>query len=135
MPAARTVRLFHEVRGDRDKPTLVLVRGLARTHRHWTRDFLDALAASFRLFLVDNRGVGRSAVGPLSTTTADMADDLAHAMTEAIVQFKDLEIRPLTSFPSLEGYKNDPGPAPEPTRTYKDSTDVGLEDPAFTGPG
>lgn len=57
----------------------------------------------------------------------------AHAMTEAIVQFKDLEIRPLTSFPSLDGYKSNPGPAPEPTRTYKDSTDVGLQDPAYTG--
>jgi hypothetical protein len=45
------------------------------------------------------------------------------------VQFKDMVIKPLTSFPDITGrFKTQPGPAPEPARTYKDSTKVGLPD-------
>jgi hypothetical protein len=57
----------------------------------------------------------------------------AHSGPPMTVQFKDLAIRPLTSFPSITGYKSSPSPAPAPARTYKDSTNVGMEDPAFPG--
>ena len=45
------------------------------------------------------------------------------------VQFKDIYIKPLTSFPNITGrFTSQPGPAPEPSRTYKDSTKVNLPD-------
>lgn len=45
------------------------------------------------------------------------------------VQFKDIVIKPLTSFPAVAGrFTTNPGPAPDPARTYKDSTKVNAPD-------
>lgn len=53
----------------------------------------------------------------------------AHAGPAMTVQFKDMVIRPLTSWPNLAGrFVSNPGPAPEPSRTYKDSTKVNFPD-------
>jgi hypothetical protein len=42
----------------------------------------------------------------------------AHAGPPMTLQFKDIEIRPLTSFPDIAGrFKTNPGPAPTPART------------------
>jgi hypothetical protein len=45
------------------------------------------------------------------------------------VQYKDIVIKPLKSFPDISRFATSPGPAPDPARTYKDSTKVNLQDP------
>jgi hypothetical protein len=54
-----------------------------------------------------------------------------HSGSPMTVEYKDLEIRDLTSLPDLSGYVTHPGPAPEPHQTYKDSTVVGMADVAL----
>ncbi|MBY8820751.1 3-keto-disaccharide hydrolase [Sphingomonas colocasiae] len=52
-----------------------------------------------------------------------------HKGPASTVQFKDIVIRPLTAFPDISGrFITRPSPAPEPRRTYKDSTKVNLPD-------
>lgn len=87
--------LYFELRGDDDAPTLVMIRGLGRSARHWPEPLLAALEEDFRLLLFDNRGVGRSrSLGavrgwaaalrqPLSTLT--MAADVVRVMDAASV--------------------------------------------------
>lgn len=74
-------RLYFETRGD--GPPLVLIRGLSRSLRFWTEDFLAPLAERYRLVLFDHRGIGRSPVDDARFTIADMADDLAAVMDAA----------------------------------------------------
>jgi hypothetical protein len=47
------------------------------------------------------------------------------------LQVTDMVIKPLTSLPDLSRFKTEPGPAPEPRRTYKDSTKVAMPDVAL----
>jgi len=55
-----------------------------------------------------------------------------HKGPASTVQFKDVVIRPLTSFPDITGrFITRPSAAPEPSRTYKDSTKVNLPDTAM----
>jgi hypothetical protein len=55
-----------------------------------------------------------------------------HKGPASTVQFKDVVIRPLTSFPNIAGrFITKPSAAPEPSRTYKDSTKVNLPDTAM----
>jgi hypothetical protein len=42
-----------------------------------------------------------------------------------------MEIRALTSMPDVSRFATEPGAAPEPTRTYKDSTKVAMPDVAL----
>ncbi|MEZ4225650.1 MAG: alpha/beta fold hydrolase [Polyangiaceae bacterium] len=70
------VRLYYEVLGSNTAPPLLMVRGLARTARHWG-SIVDALAAHFRVVVFDNRGIGRSSVPIPPYSTAAMADDAA----------------------------------------------------------
>jgi pimeloyl-ACP methyl ester carboxylesterase len=74
-------RLYFETRGDGEP--LVLIRGLSRSLRFWTEDFLGPLAARYRLVLFDHRGIGRSYVEDDGFTISDMADDLATVMDAA----------------------------------------------------
>jgi hypothetical protein len=56
----------------------------------------------------------------------------AHSGPPMAVQYKDIVIRPLKAAPKLEGrFRSTPGPAPEPRRTYKDSTRAALPDVAL----
>jgi hypothetical protein len=56
----------------------------------------------------------------------------AHGGPPMTVQFKDIEIKVLTSEPKTEGrFKSKPSPAPAPTQTYKDSNRAGLPDVAL----
>jgi hypothetical protein len=51
-----------------------------------------------------------------------------HSGDPMVLQIKDMAIRPLTALPDLSGYVTNPGPAPEPRQTYKDSTKVAMPD-------
>ncbi|MBA3897145.1 MAG: DUF1080 domain-containing protein [Sphingomonadaceae bacterium] len=45
------------------------------------------------------------------------------------VQYKDMNVKPLTRFPDIAGrFVSQPGPAPDPARTYKDFTKPGAPD-------
>jgi len=55
-----------------------------------------------------------------------------HKGPASTVQFKDIVIKPLTSAPNITGrFITKPSAAPEPSRTYKDSTKVNLPDTAM----
>lgn len=54
-----------------------------------------------------------------------------HAGKPMTLQLKDMEIKALTSMPDLSRFATEPGPAPEPARTYKDSTKVAMPDVAL----
>jgi hypothetical protein len=54
-----------------------------------------------------------------------------HAGKPMVLQLKDMEIKALTSLPDLSRFVTEPGPAPEPRRTYKDSTKVAMPDVAL----
>mgnify|MGYP003478046285 FL=1 len=69
-------RIAFSIHGDPSAPPLLMIRGLGRTSRHWGR-IVHELERSFRLVLIDNRGVGKSTVPVLPFTTRDMADDAA----------------------------------------------------------
>lgn len=54
-----------------------------------------------------------------------------HAGDPMVLQIKDMEIRAINKLPDLSGYVTQPGVAPEPRRTYKDSTKVAMPDVAL----
>ncbi|MBO9580119.1 MAG: DUF1080 domain-containing protein [Sphingobium sp.] len=52
-----------------------------------------------------------------------------HKGPPSTVQFKDIVIKPLTAMPNITGrFITKPSPAPEPRKTYKDSTQVNIAD-------
>lgn len=51
-----------------------------------------------------------------------------HAGDPMLLEVKDMVIKSLTSLPDLRRFVTDPGPAPEPAVTYKDSTRVAMPD-------
>jgi 3-oxoadipate enol-lactonase len=75
-------RIYYETRGADDAPWLVMIRGLTRSLLHW-KPVVDELSPHFRLLLVDNRGVGRSASVKVPFSTLDMANDVIRAMDAA----------------------------------------------------
>lgn len=87
MPHARhaDVSIYYEVHGDPAAPTLVMIRGLARSARFWL-DFTPRMKRSFRVVVLDNRGVGRSdkPLRPFSTRT--MADDVEAVLDHARIE-------------------------------------------------
>ena len=66
------VELYYEVRGS-GKP-LLLVAGLAADSAYWL-PVVDALAAKYRVILLDNRGSGRTTPLDAATGIGTMADD------------------------------------------------------------
>lgn len=75
-------RIYYEVRGRRESPPLVLLRGLGRSLAHWV-GVHDELEDRFRVVLIDNRGVGKSRAPLLPFTTANMATDVARVLDHA----------------------------------------------------
>jgi pimeloyl-ACP methyl ester carboxylesterase len=78
----RGVSLYYETLGAAGAPPLLMLRGLARTVRHWGA-VLDELAPSFRVIVMDNRGAGRSSVPLPPYSTRLMADDAASVLDHA----------------------------------------------------
>lgn len=76
------IRLYYEVLGPSSAPPLLMVRGLARTARHWG-SIVSLLADRFRVVVFDNRGIGRSSVPLPPYSTDSMADD-AVAVLDAV---------------------------------------------------
>jgi 3-oxoadipate enol-lactonase len=66
--------IHYEVTGD--GPPLVMLRGLARSMRHWL-GYENEVARHFRVITLDLRGIGQSSrPSRLSMTVYDMADDV-----------------------------------------------------------
>jgi pimeloyl-ACP methyl ester carboxylesterase len=84
MPHAKhaDVSLYYELHGDPARPALVMIRGLARSARFWL-DFTARMARSFRVVVMDNRGVGRSDKPLRLYTTRSMADDVQAVLDHA----------------------------------------------------
>ena len=76
------VRLHYELRGESSAPTLLLIRGLARSLEHWL-ELPELLARRFRVVLMDNRGIGESSVTLPLFGVGDMADDCARVLAGA----------------------------------------------------
>jgi len=76
------VPLYYEISGPSSGPPLLMLRGLARTIRHWG-SLLDELGSSFRLVVMDNRGAGLSGAPLPPYSTAEMADDAASVLEHA----------------------------------------------------
>jgi 3-oxoadipate enol-lactonase len=69
------------------RPTVILINGLADTKETWAPQVTGFTAAGYRVLTFDNRGVGASSRPSqrpnevYTTTTAEMADDLASLIT------------------------------------------------------
>lgn len=67
--------LYYERAGSGEP--LLLVMGMAGTHRSWGRPFVDALRRSFDVVVYDHRGIGLSSRADAGFAIADLADDAA----------------------------------------------------------
>ncbi len=81
----RNVKIFYQQHGSPEKPTLVIIRGLARSSRYWL-DFLPRITKSFSVITLDNRGVGNTDSPYFPYSTRAMADDVAAVMDAAKVE-------------------------------------------------
>jgi pimeloyl-ACP methyl ester carboxylesterase len=61
-------------------PPLLVLNGFAATIADWDPSFIDGLASSNELILVDHRGMGESTDNGRPFDMAQLADDAAHAM-------------------------------------------------------
>jgi pimeloyl-ACP methyl ester carboxylesterase len=61
-------------------PPLLVLNGFAATIADWEPSFIDALASSNELILLDHRGMGGSTDNGKPFDVAQLADDAAHAM-------------------------------------------------------
>lgn len=59
---------------------LVLLNGFAATSADWDPSFIDRLASSNELILLDNRGIGRSTDDGQPFDIAQLADDVARVI-------------------------------------------------------
>jgi 3-oxoadipate enol-lactonase len=75
-------RLYYEILGDPAAPTLLMLRGLARSSRYWL-EVIPLLEPHLRLVLMDNRGVGRSDTPVPPYSTRQMARDVVAVMDDA----------------------------------------------------
>jgi pimeloyl-ACP methyl ester carboxylesterase len=87
MPYAtsESTRLHYEIAGDRVRPALVMIRGLARSASYW-EPLVTRLAPHLCLLLFDNRGTGRSDATWGRYTTQQIAADTARVMDAAGVR-------------------------------------------------
>lgn len=76
-------RIYWEERGS--GPPVLLIMGLSFTHEMWYR-VTPCLAGSYRVILLDNRGVGRSDTPPGPYPIKQMARDAAAVMSAAGVE-------------------------------------------------
>jgi 3-oxoadipate enol-lactonase len=113
------VKIAYEILGDGEP--LTLVHGLAYDRAGWGR-FPELLARTFRVVLIDNRGVGESDAPPGPYAVAQMAGDVAAVLDEAGIERTHL------FGVSLGGYI-----AQEFTLTYPDRVDKLIL--ASTAPG
>jgi pimeloyl-ACP methyl ester carboxylesterase len=79
------VKIAYELRGDDESEPLVLVHGLAYDRAGWGR-LPDLLARSFRVLLVDNRGVGESDAPEGPYAVSQMAADVAAVLDDAGIE-------------------------------------------------
>ncbi|MBM4359722.1 MAG: alpha/beta fold hydrolase [Deltaproteobacteria bacterium] len=77
-------RIYFELRGNEEGPTLVMLRGLARNALHWG-PVLERLERRFYLLLLDNRGFGRSDSSRYPYLVPHLADDVIAVMDAANV--------------------------------------------------
>lgn len=54
-----------------------------------------------------------------------------HAGPPMVLQIRDMHIKRISAFPDISRFITQPGPAPDPSRTYKDSTRVAMPDVAL----
>src|ERR1043166_3661230 len=59
---------------------LILLNGFAATSADWDPAFLDRLASSNELILLDHRGIGNSTDDGKAFDVAGLADDAAHVI-------------------------------------------------------
>jgi pimeloyl-ACP methyl ester carboxylesterase len=59
---------------------LVVLNGFAATSEDWDPSFIDRLASSNQLILLDNRGIGRSTDNGQPFDIAQLADDAARVI-------------------------------------------------------
>ena len=81
----RQPAIHYRVTGPTDAPTLVMLRGLGRSLRHW-EGVLEGLTDHFRLVLLDNRGIGKSGRVAKPYGAGAMADDVAHVLDHAGIE-------------------------------------------------
>ena len=82
LTSGRGPRIYYELRGAAEAPPLVMIRGLGRGLVHWGPAAAE-LEQSFRLVLLDNRGIGRSEPGRIPFGVRAMADDVARVLDAA----------------------------------------------------
>ncbi len=73
------VRIHYEIVGEKKNPPLFLVMGLGMDSRGWMFQ-TPYFSKYFRVFLIDNRGVGKSDVPEGFFSTEDMAKDIFSVM-------------------------------------------------------
>jgi pimeloyl-ACP methyl ester carboxylesterase len=61
-------------------PPLVVLNGFGATSADWDPSFIDGLASSNQLILVNNRGIGGSTDDGQAFDIAKLADDAAHVI-------------------------------------------------------
>jgi pimeloyl-ACP methyl ester carboxylesterase len=61
-------------------PPLLVLNGFAATSADWDRSFIDRLASSNQLILLDHRGIGSSTDDGKPFDIAQLADDVAHVI-------------------------------------------------------
>lgn len=67
-------------------PPLVVLNGFGATSADWDPSFIDRLASSNQLILVDNRGIGGSTDNGQSFDIAKLADDTAHVIETLCIE-------------------------------------------------
>jgi 3-oxoadipate enol-lactonase len=83
-PISRELSLYYEEHGDRDQPTVVLIRGTGADSSRWMPQ-VEAYRDEYHVIIFDNRGVGRSSTPTGPYTVAEMAAD-----TLALMDFLDV---------------------------------------------
>ncbi len=89
MPFATTddgVKLFWTEEGPSDGPPILLVRGLARSHRYFAPIVGPLVSRGFRVLMFDNRGAGQSETPPGLYTAERMGRDVLAILDAAGLQ-------------------------------------------------
>ncbi len=121
----RIVRTVHEITNPREK-----ILASIKPYPEWNDVVL--IAHGERIIHVINNLVAFDATDKDPLARRDgLIGIQVHSGPPMVVQIKDMKIKPLESLPDLSRFTTHPEPAPEPTRTYKDSTKVAMPDVAL----